>query len=320
MNYIYIEDQFFWLSLSSQLGLEIAESLASAIRRGVSVLVVVSNPLANRSSKRTYNMPLRYNGLRYLSAIAAQSPAHGSFTVVSPRSRTEVASTVPGEFLEVHSKVVAIDDMWLLVGSANFNNRSWGLDREASVAILDSVFVANAVRSLWAHMIDSENLEDCPSSMPDLAHLLHSFNARRCARRYVLMRRCFGGAAAIPLLMAGCTPAPEAAPTAESTTSNSVSTTEAASFGVDLCDDDSTAEPGRNTPSDFEQGRGRVAEFEGLEVEAAVEAAEANGFEEVRIIACDGSDSNGPTAFGYTSVVIGLYQQDEIVLRAWVGG
>ncbi|RPI46919.1 MAG: hypothetical protein EHM59_06050, partial [Betaproteobacteria bacterium] len=40
-----------------------------------------------------------------------------------------------GTCIDVHSKMMAVDDGWLRIGSANINNRSMGLDTECDVAI-----------------------------------------------------------------------------------------------------------------------------------------------------------------------------------------
>jgi phosphatidylserine/phosphatidylglycerophosphate/cardiolipin synthase-like enzyme len=38
----------------------------------------------------------------------------------------------------VHAKVVAVDDVWAMIGSDNLNRRSWGHDGELSIGVLDS--------------------------------------------------------------------------------------------------------------------------------------------------------------------------------------
>src|SRR4030095_6517916 len=40
-----------------------------------------------------------------------------------------------GTCIDVHSKMMAVDDEWLRVGSANINNRSMGVDTECDLAI-----------------------------------------------------------------------------------------------------------------------------------------------------------------------------------------
>jgi phospholipase D1/2 len=54
-----------------------------------------------------------------------------------------------GTCIDVHSKMMAVDDEWLRIGSANIANRSMGLDTECDLAIEASgrAEVADAIRS-----------------------------------------------------------------------------------------------------------------------------------------------------------------------------
>src|SRR5512134_2192629 len=54
----------------------------------------------------------------------------GRFEIYAPH----VAGLKEGTCVDVHSKIAVIDDQWLRVGSANFSNRSMGLDTECDVA------------------------------------------------------------------------------------------------------------------------------------------------------------------------------------------
>jgi cardiolipin synthase A/B len=47
-----------------------------------------------------------------------------------------------------HSKVMVIDDRWVSVGSANFDNRSFRLNDEANLNVLDEIFAAEQVEIL----------------------------------------------------------------------------------------------------------------------------------------------------------------------------
>jgi hypothetical protein len=55
-----------------------------------------------------------------------------------------------GTCIDLHSKMMAVDDEWLRIGSANINNRSMGVDTECDVAIeaAGRADVAQAIRDL----------------------------------------------------------------------------------------------------------------------------------------------------------------------------
>jgi cardiolipin synthase A/B len=38
----------------------------------------------------------------------------------------------------IHAKVLCVDDLWLVVGSTNFDNRSFGINDEVNLAIRDA--------------------------------------------------------------------------------------------------------------------------------------------------------------------------------------
>ena len=45
-----------------------------------------------------------------------------------------------------HCKVMVVDDCWTTVGSTNFDNRSFRLNDEANLNVLDVDFAANQTR------------------------------------------------------------------------------------------------------------------------------------------------------------------------------
>ena len=55
----------------------------------------------------------------------------GRFNVYYP----EMPGLAEGTCIDVHSKMMAVDDEWLRIGSANINNRSMGVDTECDLAI-----------------------------------------------------------------------------------------------------------------------------------------------------------------------------------------
>ena len=42
----------------------------------------------------------------------------------------------------IHAKVLCVDDLWVVVGSTNFDNRSFGINDEVNLAIRDNAVAA----------------------------------------------------------------------------------------------------------------------------------------------------------------------------------
>jgi cardiolipin synthase len=92
--------------------------LQRAVRRGVRVQVVVpgafnNHPIARRASRR-----------RYGNLLGAG---------------VELLEYEPGMN---HSKVLLVDELWVVVGSSNFDNRSFGLNDEINLALPDRALAA----------------------------------------------------------------------------------------------------------------------------------------------------------------------------------
>lgn len=120
-NYIYIEDQYFILVP------ELLDELMRVLPRLQRVIVVV-----NRTTQPTLTGYAKYK-----------------FDVVEPLQRA-----FPGKFrlyttrasrkLYVHTKLVIIDDVYVSLGSANWNRRSMTSDSELACSVIDAEHVENA--------------------------------------------------------------------------------------------------------------------------------------------------------------------------------
>lgn len=87
--------------------------LSAAVRRGVQVQVIVpgrlnNHPIARRASRRRYGHLLRA-GVQ----LHEYQPAM------------------------MHAKIMVVDRVWSVVGSTNFDNRSFGLNDEVNLAVQD---------------------------------------------------------------------------------------------------------------------------------------------------------------------------------------
>ena len=117
-RYIYIENQYF---TSKVLGDALAARLAEA--EGPEVVVVLRLGSSGWLEAPTMSA-LRTILIRKLR----DADVHGRFHAWYP-------DTPGGPGCDVHSKLMIVDDEWLRVGSANFANRSMGLDTECDLVL-----------------------------------------------------------------------------------------------------------------------------------------------------------------------------------------
>jgi phospholipase D1/2 len=117
-RYIYIENQYF---TSKVLGNALAARLAEPAGPEV---VVVSRLASSGWLEAPAMSALRTVLMRKLR----DADAYGRFHAWHPDTPGEPAC-------DVHSKLMIVDDEWLRVGSANFANRSMGLDTECDLVL-----------------------------------------------------------------------------------------------------------------------------------------------------------------------------------------
>ena len=120
-RYIYIENQYF---TAKSIGDAIEARLREA---GGPEIVVVTRLLSHGWLEENTMGVLRSKLVERLRAADHE----GRFRVFYP----DMPGLREGTCIDVHSKMMAVDDEWLRIGSANINNRSMGLDTECDVAI-----------------------------------------------------------------------------------------------------------------------------------------------------------------------------------------
>lgn len=118
---VYVEDQFFWSRTAAEV---LAEALAAHPELRV-VIVVPRFPDRDGRVSGPAALVERQLALRILNRA-------GSDRVLVCDLENE-----DGSAIYVHAKVCVVDDVWMMVGSDNFNRRSWTHDSELSVAVLD---------------------------------------------------------------------------------------------------------------------------------------------------------------------------------------
>jgi phosphatidylserine/phosphatidylglycerophosphate/cardiolipin synthase-like enzyme len=169
-TYIYIEDQYFWASAfpnpchgrppGKARDSDVIYQLGAAITRGVTVMVLV--PDRSEDFGREQQLHQRSLAVSYLAGLVG--PGTGKFIVCSLfNGQTPVM---------VHSKLLIVDDEFVLIGSANVNQRSMACDGEIDVGIVDSAgtFARDLRDRLW-----TEHLEVPVGSLLSLGPALTAF-------------------------------------------------------------------------------------------------------------------------------------------------
>ena len=120
-DYIYLENQYF---TSQKIGAALKERLAEP--QGPEI-VVVTRLLSHGWLEEVTMHVLRTRLVRELR----DADKHGRFHAYCPH----VAGLAEGTCIDLHSKVMIVDDEWLRIGSSNISNRSMGVDTECDVVV-----------------------------------------------------------------------------------------------------------------------------------------------------------------------------------------
>jgi phosphatidylserine/phosphatidylglycerophosphate/cardiolipin synthase-like enzyme len=118
---IYLEDQYLWSTT-------VVAALARALRDAPELRLIAVVPRFPDQDGRLSGPP---NLVGRIDALDALQRAGGDRVAVYSPENAE------GTPVYVHAKVCVIDDTWAIVGSDNFNRRSWTHDSELSCAVLD---------------------------------------------------------------------------------------------------------------------------------------------------------------------------------------
>ena len=120
-RYIYIENQYF---TSHTIGDALAARLAAPDGPEV---VLLTRFLSHGWLEEMTMHVLRTRLIKRLR----EADRHGRFHVYYPH----IEGLAAGTCIDLHSKMMAVDDEWLRVGSANLSNRSMGLDTECDLVV-----------------------------------------------------------------------------------------------------------------------------------------------------------------------------------------
>lgn len=120
-HYLYIENQYF---TSEKVGLALEARLKEP---DPPEIVLVTRLLSHGWLEENTMHVLRTRLLRKLRAADAKGRFHAYFP--------HVDRLCEGTCLDLHSKVMIVDDEWLRIGSSNLSNRSMGVDTECDLTI-----------------------------------------------------------------------------------------------------------------------------------------------------------------------------------------
>ena len=118
---IYVEDQYLWSRV-------VAEGIADALRRSPELRVIAVVPRYPDQDTALTGPPNRLGQVDAIRTLKEAAPDR--FAVYD----LENGEGVP---IYVHAKVCVVDDVWMTVGSDNFNRRSWTNDSELTCAVID---------------------------------------------------------------------------------------------------------------------------------------------------------------------------------------
>ena len=119
---IYIEDQYLW-------SFDVARIFAAALQRSSRLHLIGVVPRRPDNENQFYNESAM---LGHAEALAMVREAGGD------RVQVLDVENLQGLPVYVHAKLCVVDDVWVAVGSDNFNTRSWTHDSELTAAVLDS--------------------------------------------------------------------------------------------------------------------------------------------------------------------------------------
>jgi cardiolipin synthase len=108
------------------------DELVRAVQRGVKVKIIVPG-------RKSDHMLTRSSSRRLFGALL--------------KAGAEIYEYQPAM---IHAKILIIDGLWSVVGSTNFDNRSFGLNDEVNMAVRDPEFAARLARDFHADLAASE--------------------------------------------------------------------------------------------------------------------------------------------------------------------
>ncbi len=172
-KYIYIEDQYF---RSEALAIELANALK---KNKQLILIVVTMPayLTDLEPNENYKVaaPSTYWTAESFKRIQAVQPEFCLFYLQS--SDTDYVGKRIFATVDLHSKIMIVDDEWYTIGSCNINERGFETEGELNISVQH-----NSALSLRKSVFSKHLKEPCPDSIIDATllwseHCNHNYKA-----------------------------------------------------------------------------------------------------------------------------------------------
>jgi len=119
---VYLEDQYMWST-------DVARLFAEALESQPELELLVIVPRTPDQDTAFSRIPQHVGRAESIEMLTRAGPGRVHVFDVENHEGTPVY---------VHAKVCVVDDVWMSVGSDNFNRRSWSHDSELSSAVLDT--------------------------------------------------------------------------------------------------------------------------------------------------------------------------------------
>ena len=147
-HFIYIEDQYFRAPL---LFNAIVDRMLEKPKIKLIVVTKPVNEWTDPGCRWTYEANILFKdavGDRYLPVQLRSFDTHVTLGI----------DETDAEFrdMDVHSKMLIVDDVYMNVGSCNKNNRGLLYEGEANVSILNRKFVQQAIKRIFSNLLDQE--------------------------------------------------------------------------------------------------------------------------------------------------------------------
>ena len=118
---VYLEDQYLW-------SFDATRALGAALRSQPELLVVVVLPRYPDPGGMIFGGASRFGREEVIRALTRAGGDRVAIYDLENEAGTPIY---------VHAKVCVVDDVWMTIGSDNFNRRSWTSDSELTCAVID---------------------------------------------------------------------------------------------------------------------------------------------------------------------------------------
>jgi phosphatidylserine/phosphatidylglycerophosphate/cardiolipin synthase-like enzyme len=154
-KYVYIENQYL-------RALEIAEWLLDRRKDKPDLQVIIVLPVAPEEARARvldeatrHGLALQYEVLKRLQDGFKGNLGIYSMVQRAPAPKPLLTNHLNSRMIYVHSKVLIVDDVFCVIGSANANLRSFRVDTELAIGWFDEPGVKRFRKNLWQELLGS---------------------------------------------------------------------------------------------------------------------------------------------------------------------